>query len=232
MARQSGGFHAGRSEAPAPPPPGLAARVAAARAVAEALTSSRPLEERLAADLAQQRGGLDARDRGLARSIATVSLRRLGTIRKALARRLEKGMPKRGGALEWTLIVAAAQILFLDIPDHAAVDLAVKATRAEPASAPFAALANAVLRAIARDRDEILASSDPLEDDTPAWLAQRWRSTYGESVARAIASAHRSEPTLDLSVKSDPAGWAERLGRNGVADGLGAPRHARAGRRT
>ena len=59
MARQSGGFHAGRAEAPAPPPPGLAARVFAARAVAEALTSSRPLEERLAADLNQQRGGLD-----------------------------------------------------------------------------------------------------------------------------------------------------------------------------
>ena len=92
-----------------------------------------------------RRAGLrgDARDRALARSIATVALRRLGTIRKALARRMEKGMPKRGGALEWTLIVAAAQILFLDIPDHAAVDLAVKATRAEPASAPFAGLANA-----------------------------------------------------------------------------------------
>ena len=29
--------------------------------------------------------------------------------------------------------------------------------------------------------------------------------------ARAIA-AHRAEPTLDLSVKSDPARWAERLG--------------------
>jgi 16S rRNA (cytosine967-C5)-methyltransferase len=211
LARQSGGFHVGHPETPASPPPGLAARVAAARAVAEALTSSRPLDERLAADLQQQRGGLDSRDRALARSIATVALRRLGTIRKALARRLEKGMPRRGGALEWTLIVAAAQILFLDTPDHAAVDLAVKAVRAEAASAPFAALANAVLRAIARDRDAVLASSDPLDDDTPAWLAQRWRSTYGESVARAIAAAHRAEPTLDLSVKSDAAGWAERL---------------------
>ncbi len=211
LARQSGGFHGGRPETPAAPPPGLAARVAAARAVAEALTASRPLDERLAADPAQ-RGGLDARDRALARSIATVALRRLGTIRKALTRRLDKGMPKRSGALEWTLIVAAAQILFLDTPDHAAVDLAVKATRAEPASAPFAGLANAVLRAIARDREDILASSDPLEDDTPAWLAHRWRSTYGESVARAVALAHRSEPTLDLSVRSDPAGWAEKLG--------------------
>jgi 16S rRNA (cytosine967-C5)-methyltransferase len=212
LARQSGGFHAGRPETPAAPPPGLAARVAAARAVAEAVSASRPLDERLAPDPTQPKGGLDARDRALARSIATVALRRLGTIRKALTRRLDKGMPRRGGALEWTLIVAAAQILFLDTPDHAAVDLAVKATRAEPASAPFAALANAVLRAIARDREDILAGSDPLEDDTPAWLAQRWRSAFGESVARAIALAHRSEPTLDLSVKSDPEGWAKKLG--------------------
>jgi 16S rRNA (cytosine967-C5)-methyltransferase len=180
--------------------------------VAEALTLARPLEERLVADLGLRAGGLDARDRALARSIATVTLRRLGTIRKALARRMEKGIPKRAGALEWTLIVAAAQILFLDTPDHAAVDLAVKAARAEPASAPFAALANAVLRAIARERDSILASSDPLDDDTPGWLAQRWRATYGESDARAIAAAHRAEPTLDISVKSDPSGWAGRLG--------------------
>jgi 16S rRNA (cytosine967-C5)-methyltransferase len=189
----------------------MAARIAAARAVAEALTLARPLEERLA-DLGLRAGGLDPRDRALARSIATVALRRLGTIRKALARRLEKGMPKRGGALEWTLIVAAAQILFLDVPDHAAVDLAVKATRADPASAPFAALANAVLRTIARERDAILASSDPLEDDAPGWLAQRWRATYGERLARAIAAAHRAEPTLDISVKSNADGWAARLG--------------------
>ena len=158
-------------------------------------------------------GGLDARDPALARSIATVALRRLGTIRKALARRLEKGMPKRSGMLEWTLIAAAAQILFLDAPDHAAVDLAVKATRAEPASAPFAALANAVLRDD-RARARIRSSPIPIpfDDDTPAWLAARWRANYGEGLAREIASANRCEPTLDISVKSDAAGWARRLG--------------------
>jgi 16S rRNA (cytosine967-C5)-methyltransferase len=215
LARQSHGFHTGRAQRPEaaePAPPGLAARVAAARAIAEALTQSRSLDERFAADLSTRGGGLDARDKALARSIATVALRRLGTIRKALARRMDKGMPKRGGMLEWTLIAAAAQILFLNAPDHAAVDLAVKATRAEPASAPFAALANAVLRAVARDRETILASSDPLDDDTPQWLGARWRATYGDDLARAIAAAHRAEPTLDISVKSDPSGWADRLG--------------------
>jgi 16S rRNA (cytosine967-C5)-methyltransferase len=190
----------------------MTARIAAARAVAEALIQARPLDERLAADLSLRDPRLDPRDPALARSIATAALRRLGTIRKALAERLDKGMPKRSGMLEWTLVVGAAQILFLDTPDHAAVDLAVRAVRAEAASAPFAGLANAVLRGIARDREAILAGSDPLDDDTPPWLSARWRSTYGEATARAIAAAHRCEPTLDISVKTDPEGWARRLG--------------------
>ncbi|MBV9288023.1 MAG: MFS transporter, partial [Hyphomicrobiales bacterium] len=203
MARPRSGFNNQRPSAPTPAAPGLAARVAAARAVAEAVTHGRPLEERFAADPSRRGPASDPRDAALARSIATVALRRLGTIRKALAARLEKGWPRKGGMLEWTLIVGAAQVLFLDTPDHAAVDLAVKAVRADPASAPFAALANAMLREIARDRQAILAASDPLDDDTPAWLAERWRATYGERLARSIAAANRCEPTLDLTVKSD-----------------------------
>ncbi len=203
--------------------PGLAARLAAAQAVAEVLTFARPLEERGGAgELESRLAGLDARDRALARSIATVSFRRLGTIRKALGRFLEKGLPKRAGALEWILIVAAAQVLFLDVPDHAAVDLAVRATRLDAGAAPFAALANAVLRNVARAREDILAASDPLDDDAPHWLAARWRATYGEATARAIARAHRDEPTLDISVKSDAEGWARRL--NGVVLPTGSVR--------
>ena len=190
----------------------MVARVAAARAIMEAVTQARPLEERLAADLSLRDIRLDPRDPALTRSIATVALRRLGTIRKALAQKLDKGMPKRSGMLEWTLIAGAAQILFLDAPDHAAVDLAVRAARADAASAPFAGLVNAVLRGVARDREMILSVSDPLDDDTPPWLAARWRETFGESTAQAIAAAHRCEPTLDISVKSDPEVWAERLG--------------------
>ena len=192
--------------------PGLAARVAAAQAIADILTSFRSLEERFSAPEFESRfAGLDARDRALARSIATAAFRRLGTIRKAFGLFLRKGLPRRAGALEWILIVAAAQILFLDIPDRAAVDLAVRATRLDPGAAPFAALVNAVLRNLAQAKDEVLAVGDPLDDDTPQWLAARWRASYGEATARRIAQAHRNEPTLDVTVKSDPEGWAQRL---------------------
>src|SRR5271165_3536839 len=124
------GYSGPRPRAPDPPPAGLVPRVAAARAVAETVTLARPLDERLAADLSLRDPRLDPRDRALARSIAIVALRRLGTIRKALAQKLEKGLPRRGGSLEWALVAGAAQLLFLDTPDHAAVDLAVRAVRA------------------------------------------------------------------------------------------------------
>ncbi len=158
--------------------------------------------------------GLEPRDIALTRAIVTVALRRLGTIRAALAGLLENGLPRQAAHLEWTLIAAAAQILFLDVPDHAAVDLAVRMTRLEAKCMPYASLVNGVLRNLIRTREKILLESDPLDHDTPAWLAERWRKTYGDAAAHAIASAHRQEPALDLTVLSDPLIWAERLGAN------------------
>lgn len=203
---------ADRAEPPPPAPPGLIARQAAAAALADILGAGHTLDERFAADAAAGRHqALDARDQALARSIVTASLRRLGTIRAALARFLERGTPKKSGALEPILVTAAAQILFLDVPDHAAVDLAVRAARADPRAAPYAALVNAVLRNVARARDELRAPQDPFLD-APPWLAARWRKTWGEDLAARIALMHRHEPTLDLTVRGDPAVWAERLG--------------------
>jgi 16S rRNA (cytosine967-C5)-methyltransferase len=172
-----------RFETPPTPPPGLAARQAAAAAFADVVANGRSLDERFAAD---SHFSLDVRDRALARSIVVASLRRLGTIRAALARFLERGLPKKAGPLEYILTTSAAQILFMDVPDHAAVDLAVHAARADQRSAPFAALVNAVLRNIAREKESMLAVEDPFLD-MPMWLAARWRKAYGEDVAARMA---------------------------------------------
>ena len=208
--------------APLPPvelPQGLASRLAAAAALSDVVMNGRGLDEALAAAAQHPRftTGLDDRDRALARSIVVVSLRRLGTLRRFLGRLLEKGLPKKSGQLEWILVVTAAQILFLDIPDHAAVNACVQAVRLDPASQAFAALANAVARNVARQRDEH-ESDDPFVD-TPTWLASRWRKTYGDEAAAAIAAANRAEVPLDITVKSDPAGWAERLDGDVLATG-------------
>lgn len=193
--------------------PGLLARTVAAYILQDIVAKGHLIEERFSPNAVPNRlQVLDGRDRALTRSIVTASLRRLGTIRSAIAGLLENGLPRQAPDIEWTLIVGAAQILLLDVPDHAAVDLAVRAVRLDRKTAGFAALVNAVLRNVARNRDAILAASDPLEHDVPGWLGARWRKTYGEATARAIAAAIREEPTLDLTVKADAARWAEKLG--------------------
>lgn len=192
--------------------PGLAVRVAAAAILNDIIGRSHSLDECFStAAVVSRLTGFDARDIALARSIVTVALRRFGTIRHALFALLAKGIPRQAPQLEWNLIAAAAQLLFLDVPDHAAVDLAVRAARLDSKTAPFAPLVNAVLRGLIREREKICAQSDPLDDDTPAWLAARWRKTYGDEVARAIAAAHRREPTLDVTALANPLSWAERL---------------------
>ena len=214
-AKRPGGFDPRAPRESAPPPevaPGLAARVAAAQAIADVLTSFRPLEERFSAEFEARFAGLDARDRALARSIATAAFRRLGTIRKAFgALFATRGCRAAPGRSNGSSSSRRRRSCSSTCPIAPRSIWRCARRGSIPARAPFAALVNAVLRNLARAKEEILASSDPLDDDTPQWLAARWRATYGEATARAIARAHRDEPTLDLTVKSDPEGWARRL---------------------
>ncbi len=199
-------------EAEAAKIPGLPARLAAAAIIGDVVQGGHRLDECFSTQAVPNRlTGLEPRDVGLARSIATAALRRLGLIRHVLATLLESGLPRQAGRLEFTLIAAAAQLLFLDAADHAAIDLAVRATRLEPRTNAYSGLVNGVLRNLVRRREEFLELADGGDFDTPAWLAQRWRRHYGEEAARAISAMHMREPPLDLTVKSDPEDWAARL---------------------
>jgi 16S rRNA (cytosine967-C5)-methyltransferase len=201
--------------------PGLAARVEARRLLSEVLDRGHSLDALL------DEGGspaLPPRDRALARAIVGTALRRHGEIAGLLQRLIER--PPKGGPLMRILEVALTQLLFMEVADHAAVSLAMADVAADQVATRYKGLANAVLRRVARERDAILATLDPALN-TPPWLATRWAKAYGDDGARRIAAAHLVEPALDLSVRSDPAGWAERLG--GIALPTGTVRVAASG---
>jgi len=193
---------------------GLGARRAAALAVADLIGQERPpaLDEALAAALRAER--LESGDAALARAIALATFRRLGQIRRVLADRLDKGLPVGKPRLFSLLATGTAQILDLAVPDHAAVDLAVRLAKADHRTAGFAGMVNAVLRRVAREREAILAATEPLRDNTPDWLARRWVSAYGPERAAEIARAHLSSAPIDLTLRNEGEGqaWAERLG--------------------
>jgi 16S rRNA (cytosine967-C5)-methyltransferase len=203
-----------------PEVPGLACRRIACDILDGVLRRHRPLDEQLDGNEAHPGlARLSERDRALVRKLAATALRRLGSLRAVLATALERGLPQNAPWIEAVLLVGATQILWLDVPDHAAVDLAVRLVQADRRAAPYAGLVNAVLRRISREGTALLAAHDPIALDTPPWLMERWVRQFGASTARAIAAMHACEPPLDLTARSDPEIWAKKLGGRVIVTG-------------
>jgi 16S rRNA (cytosine967-C5)-methyltransferase len=192
--------------------PGLAARRIAADILDGVLHKHRTLDEQL--DGAAAHPGLKSladRDRALMRRLVATILRRLGTLGHVLSRLLDRGIPTDAPRAQSALLIGAAQILWMDVPDHAAVDLSVRLVQSDRRAAKYAGLVNAVLRRCAREGEGLIEEVKSQTLDVPPWLHSRWISHYGESVAREIAEAISHEPSLDITVKSDAEQWASRL---------------------
>src|SRR5450830_1276339 len=195
---------------PQPEVPGLAARRIAADILDGVLRRRIALDEQLSGKAAHPGlATLADRDRALMRRLAATVLRRLGTLRHLLGGFLDKGFPSDAPRVETILLIGAAQILWLEVPDHAAVDLSVRLAQADRRAARYAGLINAVLRRVTQSKTAALANN--ATRDTPKWLVARWTKRYGAETARAIAQANGHEPALDLTVKNDAESWAERL---------------------
>ncbi|MBI3701454.1 MAG: MFS transporter [Afipia sp.] len=192
--------------------PGLAARRIAADILDGVLHKHRTLDEQLDGPAAHP--GLKTlpdRDRALMRRLVATVLRRLGTLGHLLSRLLDRGVPTDAPRAQSALLIGAAQILWMDVPDHAAVDLSVRLVQTDRRAAKYAGLVNAVLRRCAREGQPLIEEVRSQMLDLPPWLVQRWVATYGKDTTRAMAEALSFEPALDVTVKSNPESWATRL---------------------
>lgn len=208
---------------------GLKARRMAVSLLAAVMTDRRPFDdafERLASD--ERYADLEPRDRGFARAIAAMTLRRKGQLSEIIKRFIEKPLPEQRGRLDAILLCAAAQLVFLKSPPHAVINLSVFQVRDDQRARRFSRLANAVLRRISEQGAGLAALQDEARINTPEWLFDRWEKAYGAEDAARIGAQHLAEPPLDLTVKSNPQGWAERLG--GVVLPTGSVRFAPKGR--
>lgn len=211
-----------------PEKPGFAARKVAADILGNVVHKHRPLDGEL--DTVSGHSGfraLAANDRSLVRAIIGAALRHRGEISEILTRLLDRDIPEKTGRVLDILHVAIAQMLYLDIPDRASVSLAVDHASADKRARPYKGLVNGVLRRLGREREDITSDLDADRLNTPDWLFESWTETYGEDQARAIASAHKREAALDLTVKQDPEAWAQRL--EGAVVGAGTVRLSKKG---
>src|SRR5262249_51301412 len=124
---------------PQPEVPGLAARRIAADILDGILRRRTALDDLLSGKSAHPGlAGLAERDRALMRRLVATVLRRLGTLRHLVGGFLDKGFPSDAPRVETILLLGAAQILWLEVPDHAAVDLSVRLAQADRRAARYA----------------------------------------------------------------------------------------------
>jgi len=193
---------------------GVAVRQAALSMLGAVLHRGQVLSEALATG----RDALAARDRRFAHAIVAETLRHLGEIDHVIDHCLDHELPARAGSARDILRISTAQLLFIGVPAHAAVDGGM---RQLPANSRYRGLVNAVLRRLAREGADLLRAHPALSRNLPDWLRNRWQATYGAATTAEIQAVLANPPPLDFTLKHtvDAADAADQLGAAALPTG-------------
>jgi len=148
------------------------------------------------------------RDRALIRHICATVLRRHGQLTSRIREFLSKPLPRKSGDAWEILLCGAAQILYMDVPTHAAIDLSVRLAANDRNARHFKGLINAVLRRVSEAGPQ---TDDDIVTNIPPWLHRIWEQQYSSEQIRALAEQHVQTPRLDITCKSELESWAEKL---------------------
>lgn len=172
----------------------------------------RTLDELLAqAEQDEAWQALEPRDKGFARSIIMTALRHHGELSLVLGKYLTKPPQAKSGVYE-ILLTGAAQLLFMGLPAHAVIDVAVSLAKSSDKSRHLAKLVNAVLRRVGAEGAEVLAAEGGAGLNIPPFMQARWQAHYGAEATDAMVEVMLAEPPLDLYFPSEKESWATRLG--------------------
>lgn len=148
---------------------------------------------------------LSPAERATAQRLITETLRYLGRADHILTPNLQRQPPLR----VMNLLRMATIELMTGGAAHGVVNEAVKIAGRNKKTAPMKGLVNAVLRKMTQIGDEDWAKAP--DTKLPGWLRPRLAKAWSKAAVARFERAHAVPPPLDLSVKSDAAGWAAKL---------------------
>ena len=189
----------------------------ARRAAFDALSEMADHSSDLGEAVARLRASLtDDRDRSLLLELVAGTLRMQGAIDYQLAQRVSRPLDRLDAQVLRVLRLSGFQLMYLDrIPPAAAIDDAVDLTRRARKSSA-AALVNASLRALSRDRGRLTWPERParVESDAaramlvhhlstihshPAWLVERWLARHGLDETERWLEFNNRTPAMCLA---------------------------------
>jgi 16S rRNA (cytosine967-C5)-methyltransferase len=193
-----------------------AVRAEVARIVADVATRGRSLDTALSIDPQATR-----QERGLIRALTYDSIRWYLRLDALLDRLLARPGQKLDPEVRALAIVGLCQLLYTDIPEHAAVAETVEAARLLD-RARAAGLINAVLRRCQREHAQLGAQIDrdiAVRTAHPRWLVNALAADWGEQ-SQAILAANNQRPPFWLRVnrrRTSGQQYRNRLADSGIA---------------
>ena len=171
-------------------------RARAARIVAEVVEHGRSLDAVLSAESTSNK-----QERGLLRSLSYDSIRWYVRLDALLDRLLSRPNQTLEPEIRALAIVGLCQLIYTDIPAHAAVAETVAATRVlkQPRAS---GLVNAILRRCQREQAQLLPKIDrdlAVRTAHPRWLVEKLRKDWGDR-ANDILDANNQRPPFWIRV--------------------------------
>lgn len=168
------------------------------------------LEQRLF--LSEAKNRLDSQaeaDNAFINMLLLTSLRRLVFLRRILKKFVKKKLPRQAAFAEYALLLGTTEILYLNTPDYAVINSYVNIVKTH-LDKYVAGFINAVLRKVCASREELLGLDN--QEFFTSEFFKILKPGYGPKTIRKIEQAALAEPSLDLTVKANPAETAARLG--------------------
>ena len=154
----------------------------------------------------------DAKDRAFARELCFGILRWYPKLRYIIAELLTKSLKAKDKDIECVLLIGIYQILFMRVPDHAAVSESVKLT--QKLSKGWAkSLVNGVLRQLLRDQEKILETINTNEEAKyahPNWFIDKLKNDWPEDW-ESILEANNQHAPMVLRVNQQKISKADYL---------------------
>ncbi len=170
-------------------------RALASEIIHDVIFKKQSLDQALALHLKKN---IDPRDAALLQEMCYGSLRWYHRINKIVAELLEKPLQPSENIVYALLIIGIYQLLYLRIPEYAAISETVNAIREldKPYAAP---LINGVLRNFLRNKDNILQTLENTQYSHPAWFIKALQKSWPE-YWQEILIANNARPPMSIRI--------------------------------
>lgn len=170
--------------------------------------------------------GVDSRDAALVKQLVFGTVTYRQSLDYLLQRWLTRPLVRLDASVRNILRLGLYQVLYLDMPDHAAVSESVNLARAVTHQGS-AGMVNAVLRRAVREQEQLPwpKTGDQAYDlsirySFPQWITNRWLERLGAEQTERFCQAQNQAPGVDLrvnSLRATPEQVIEALAGQGIA---------------